>query len=220
MILDFDASARLAAFILLAAILFRLRQQGKRRSYLFCFALLWVYLLLVLKATLFPIYLPEGILAPMTRERVIFTLSHVNLIPFKYLNSFNLHFLHPNLLLQEIFQNVLLTVPLGFGIRFILPIKTRNILWLSLLTGFVLESAQLIISLGIGGPYRVVDITDLILNALGVLTGYGLFRGFAWLFIGLTERLGIEHSGISAYVYHIVNPGPDITEGSTPFRNS
>ena len=62
---------------------------------------------------------------------------------------------------------------------------------------------QLAISLGIGGPYRVVDITDILLNAIGVLIGYGLFKAFAWLYRRLTQRLNLKRRGLSAYLYEI-----------------
>lgn len=136
----------------------------------------------------------------MTREQVIFTLSHVNIIPFKYFTFFNTY-----VVFLEIIQNILLTIPFGFGIRFITQFNARDFFWLAIMAGLVIESAQLVISLGIGGPYRVVDITDMLLNTLGALIGYSFFKMFSWLFMTLTQRHGIEHAGISAYVYDVVN---------------
>ena len=34
-----------------------------------------------------------------------------------------------------------------------------------------------------GGYGHAVDINDVILNAIGALAGYGLFRGFGWLYL-------------------------------------
>jgi glycopeptide antibiotics resistance protein len=35
----------------------------------------------------------------------------------------------------------------------------------------------------IGGAYRGVNINDVLLNAVGVLIGYGIFRVFTWLYL-------------------------------------
>src|SRR5688572_8898448 len=109
MTLDFDALTWLVGMVLLAAVLIVLRHQGRSFSYLFCFLIFWVYLLLVLKVTIFPVPLPEDMSVAVTREQVIFTLSHVNIIPFKYFTFFNTY-----VVFLEIIQNILLTIPFGF----------------------------------------------------------------------------------------------------------
>jgi glycopeptide antibiotics resistance protein len=205
MILYFNALTSLVGILILIVFLIILRYRGRDLSYLFCFSVFWIYLLLVLAVTVFPVPLPADLRIVMTGEHVTRTLSRVNLIPFKYLNSFNLCFFNPYLVFREIVQNILLTIPLGFGIQFLTPFKTRKPLWLAIMAGFVIESAQLVVSLGIGAAYRVVDITDLMLNGAGVLIGYYFFRVFAWLYLTLTQRLRIGHSGLSAYIYNVVN---------------
>ncbi|MGZ9166094.1 MAG: VanZ family protein [Anaerolineales bacterium] len=199
MTLDFDALTWLIGIVILAVVLIVLRHHGRSFSYLFCFSIFWVYLLLVLKETIFPVPLPENISALMTKEQITFTVSHINLVPFKYLTFFNTY-----IVFREIIQNILLTIPFGFGISFVRQFKVRDVLWLAIGVGFVIETMQLAVSLGIGGPYRVVDITDLLLNALGVLIGYGFFRVFAWLYLRMSQRLGIKHTGLFAYIHDVV----------------
>jgi len=87
-------------------------------------------------------------------------------------------------------------VPLGFGLNFISRVRTRDILWLSITIGLGIEAIQFVVSLVLGYPYRVVDINDALLNAIGVLIGYGFFRAFAWLYLTITQRLKIEHRGL------------------------
>ena len=86
-------------------------------------------------------------------------------------------------------QNLLLTVPMGVFLPFVLRghISGKYFFWILLAAGIGLEWEQWHISLILGFPYRVIDITDAIANTLGVLTGFGLFRGFAWVFLRLSK---------------------------------
>jgi glycopeptide antibiotics resistance protein len=104
----------------------------------------------------------------------------VNLIPL----NFDFSEL-PNVVLMQILQNVLLTVPLGFGIRLMVPVSPRRAVWLALAVGFSTEALQLMIGLLLGYPYRIIDVNDLLLNALGVLVGYAGFRAAARLYATL-----------------------------------
>jgi glycopeptide antibiotics resistance protein len=74
----------------------------------------------------------------------------------------------------DIFQNILLTIPLGFGIGYFRKPGFLKIWLWALGTGIALEGIQLLTKL-VFVSYRVVDINDAIMNALGVLIGYGLF---------------------------------------------
>ena len=72
-------------------------------------------------------------------------------------------------------QNVLLGVPFGFGLPFVLR---RTGSWLiagCLLLGVGLEGAQAVACLVVGAAYRSIDINDLICNDLGALFGLLLF---------------------------------------------
>ncbi len=66
----------------------------------------------------------------------------------------------------------------GCCLPFLAPIPVRRIAWLALFTGLALEGAQLTLELlGVVSGYgHSIDINDVILNALGVLAGYGIFR--------------------------------------------
>ncbi len=148
----------------LIVLLHSLRRKDRSSPFHIRFSVFWGYLLLVAKVTLFPIPIEINPANAMTQERLLSTLSRINLIPFHYAGFFNKY-----VVFIEITRNILLTIPLGFGVNFIARLEPKNILGLAAATGFWIEAAQLVVSLGIGGNYRTVDITDVILNAAGVL---------------------------------------------------
>ena len=168
--------------ILAALLLFHSRQK-RDPTYLICFSIFWAYLLFLLDVTLFPIPLDiTRIWLP--KERVLFILTHVNLIPFNYFDFFNKY-----VVFVEIVRNIFLTIPFGFGINLFARVKSKNILWLGAAVGFAIEMAQLTVSLAIGGVYRTVDITDVLLNMVGVWLGYGLFKKVAPTYLRLRQLL-------------------------------
>ena len=170
--------------------------QKKDRSRLFCRALFGVYLLLALDKTFFPITFAGGLADALRRSPDWF--ATINLIPFHvYANYYS------GLVITQFIQNVLLTIPFGFGLSFVVPVRRRVFFWLPLAVGFGIELAQLALSLLLGYPYRVVDITDALLNALGGWIGYGLYRAAAWLFLALFARETPAETGFFAYVYKI-----------------
>jgi len=127
----------------------------------------------------------------------------INLIPFYFGSCFDYL---PALCLRNIYENILLTIPFGFGISFVMQFKPKNIIWLALAVGFAFELTQLIISLLFRTAFRSVDINDLILNAIGVLLGYGIFKIFGWLYLFVTHRFSIQPKTIFAYIYNILTP--------------
>jgi glycopeptide antibiotics resistance protein len=168
--------------IILACIRFY-RRGWRCLAVLFLFGL---YLLVLVNAVFFPIGLPKKF--PRLAEwdslaRVI------NLVPFHYGDMFsNLASgrLRWNIALREIGGNFLLTVPLGLAVPYLADLRGRKMIWLALLTGLGIEVFQLGMNwLGLVLYMRAVDINDVLLNALGVLSGYGLFllgvQGYAKL---------------------------------------
>jgi glycopeptide antibiotics resistance protein len=169
-------------------------------SHLFFFSAFWVYLLILVSVTIFPIPLPDaGIF--LTKRQTTFVLSHINFVPFKYLSD---PYANPYVVFLEIVQNILLTIPFGFGVSFIAQFKARDFLGLAIAVGLAIEIAQLVISLGVG-VYRTVDITDVLLNATGVLLGYIFFRAFARLVSKMTQRFRIKRSSFWAYVQEVAS---------------
>jgi glycopeptide antibiotics resistance protein len=187
---------------ILLILLIVLWRRKRSLSYLLCFSIFWMYLVIFIGLTIFPIPIRSNFEKSVWRESIAHVFSRINLVPFCFGDLFSLH---PNIILQEIVGNILLTVPFGFGIIFITPVKSKNIIWLAFLVGLVIETFQLLISIGLGGSYRSTDINDVILNALGVFIGYGLFRMFAWIFLKIKHRYGINPKELFAFIDDIIN---------------
>jgi glycopeptide antibiotics resistance protein len=196
--LYFDLLDWLVGVLILVFLLFVLWKQKRSFSYFFFFSVFWVYLLVLVSVTIFPVPLPDAGTF-LAKQEITFVLSHINFVPFKYLSD---PYANPYIVFLEILQNILLTVPFGFGVSFIAQLKARDFPWLAIALGLAIEASQLVISLGVGG-YRTIDITDVLLNAIGVLLGYGVFRIFAWLYLMITHRFGINHKGLLTYIYNV-----------------
>lgn len=184
--------------VLLIFLLILLWHKKRSLSYLLCFTVFALYLMFALDKTLFPIWV-AGNHADEMREFRRFS-AFINLVPF----NFNFAEI-PRIVFLQMVQNVLLTVPFGFGVSFIVRLQARDFLWLIPLVGFGIEGTQLLISLILRYPHRVIDINDAMLNTLGMVIGYIGFRVFAWLYVGVSHWLHIQHSGLTAYLYAVAN---------------
>ncbi|HSL46754.1 MAG TPA: VanZ family protein [Anaerolineales bacterium] len=188
--IDFTYSHLLFGIAILAVILIHLRKQNRSFWYLLFFSVFWIYLLFVASVIVFPI-------APLSKEHLF--RPNLNLIPF-YFGTCDMLWL----CLQNVMGNIFLTMPFGFGISFVSRVKLKDVLRMSFLVGTVFELIQLVISFVFRSPFRAVDINDVILNATGVLLGYGVFRIFGWLYLYTTQRFAIHNKYIFAYIYDVV----------------
>jgi glycopeptide antibiotics resistance protein len=191
-------------FIVLLVLLAFLKYHKHSLSYLICVFIFGTYLLYALSKVFFPIAI-SGTMAQDWRAHHAHW-SHwgpyLNLRPFPF--SGPRYSQDASAYLHTLILNVLLTVPFGFGIHFIRRVRTRYILRLAIGVGLVIEGTQLLISLLLRYPYRVIDINDILMNMLGVLLGFGLFRLFGWLYVWVTQRLNIQHIRLGAYIYDVV----------------
>lgn len=175
---------------LLVIVLLLLRRENYSRSYLVLFSVFWLYLLLVLSVIIFPI-------APLP-ENYAFRLR-TNFVPLDFGACYFRRICAANIL-----GNILLTVPFGFGVSFIARLKAKDFIWLSPLVGLVFEMLQLILALLFRSSFRVIDINDFLLNALGVWIGYLLFRIFGWIYLFVMNKLTLRPRSIFAYIYSVV----------------
>ena len=180
------------AWIILAVALALLWFRKRSVSHLLFAAVFGVYLLFAADALFFPIR--PAFDEPLNVQAL---LRMINLVPFNYDFSFI-----PHIVWSQIFHNILLTVPFGFGVSFVARLKSRDFLWIVPAVGFSTELGQFLIAV-VTRFYRAIDISDVILNSLGVLIGYLLFRVFAWVYVRLTHRFGPPRSGLLGYVYDV-----------------
>lgn len=200
MLLEFGIVEWIIGIAILIVLFPILLSRKHSPSYLFFFSVFWIYLLILVSVTIFPIP-PFDAGVFLSKQEITFVLSHINFVPFKYLSD---PYINPHIVFLEIFQNFLLTIPFGFGFSFTAQFEARDFLWLAIAVGLAIEIAQLVISLGVGA-YRTVDITDVFLNATGVLLGYLFFRAFAWLVSKMTQRFRIKRSSFWAYVQEVAS---------------
>ncbi|HSB01569.1 MAG TPA: VanZ family protein [Anaerolineales bacterium] len=203
MILDFDLLTWFVGAAALFAVLAILRKRGYGFSYLFCLSVFWVYLLFVLKVAVFPIPLARGISEERVQEMLPLMLSSIHFRPF-----FFGPFATLESVLVTIVQNLVLTMPFGFGLSFVTRLKSRDFLWLSVVFGVGIEVIQFVLSLisvflGIWHPDHTIDVNDAILNIAGVLLGYGLFRIFASWYTSLQHKF--KEKGLLAYIQNVTN---------------
>jgi glycopeptide antibiotics resistance protein len=192
MMVYFTVVHLLIGLVALFVVLIVLWKQKKSFSYLFFFSVFWIYMLGVVSVVVFPF--PIGVANPNFKPSV-------NLMPFNFGSCF---VYMPEVCLRNIYENILLTIPFGFGISFIARLKPQNILRLALAVGLIFEITQLVISLIFKSAFRSVDINDVILNAVGVFLGYGIFRLFGWLYVFVTDRFEIQHRNLFAYIDAVV----------------
>jgi len=126
-------------------------------------------------------------------------IPSINLIPFYFGGCFNM----PAQCTAGIVDNILLTIPFGFGINFLARVRPRIIFWLALGVGLGCEISPLCISMLFRSGFRAIDINDVILNAAGVWMEYALFRAFAWSYIRTTVYFGFRPKWLAADIYDI-----------------
>lgn len=164
---------------------------GRKRNalYLLYFSVFWIYLLFVVALTLFPLPIVTFYNDKPWRQSIPQILSHINFIPFYYGDhSSNL----PVIVRNEIVRNILLTVPFGFCITYFIPSVATRIPWVAFAVGFAIESMQLLFLVIFGIRYRTIDINDVILNALGVMIGFGLYKICEKIFTTIWQRFGLR----------------------------
>lgn len=148
----------------------RLRR-GKGLRYLLLFSLFYLYIVIVLYYTLFQFqslivlkYFMPGLMlrgAPAGKA--------VNLIP---LATLTLKDLKTSLL------NILLFLPLGFGLPFITRARWGRVVAIGAAFSITIELLQFITGFAAGITFRIADINDVLFNTLGAAAGYLVFLGF------------------------------------------
>ncbi|QYF82572.1 VanZ family protein [Brevibacterium sp. PAMC21349] len=180
----------LYSFIILYIILALILKLSFKKSYtyLLFYTIMYVYLCNVINLTQFPIYVDDDQREAFGGQNV---WREMNLTPFKY--EFT----------KLSFFNILMTVPLGFGLPFLFKASFKKILIAGVLTGIIIESGQLLTALYAGYTFRFVDIDDVIFNISGTLLGYFiLFKLFRLTFHILVRKWHIKFNSI---VKHINN---------------
>ena len=193
----FDTLDLFVGLVILACLLFVIWRRGRSLPYLLFFSVFWMYLLVVVSKVVLPIVIG------LNDSNAAFS-PDINLVPFQYAACSM-----PARCAAEVIQNMLLTVPFGFGINFLLRVKPRSLVWLAPATGLALELAQLAVTVIFKSHFHVFDINDVISNGLGVLIGYAIFRVFAWGYVKLADHLGLTQQWLLADIYAVASSPQD-----------
>ncbi len=132
-----------------------------------------VYCVVLIKMILFkmPFNQIDDAIRAISVGRIADNLKLANFIPFKHILVYmDAYF---KVAMKNLGMGILLFIPLGY----FLPALTKhrqfkNVIVVGLLTSISFETLQLLLSLG------VFDIDDIILNGIGVLFGYMIYKSF------------------------------------------
>ena len=158
---------------------------------------MYIYLCVVLDLTQFPIYASEGMKAAMGGQKV---WREMNLIPLKTIvTDFSM----------ESVLNIIVTIPLGFGLSFLMRCSWRQIMLSGLLVGGCAEAGQLLTALWVGFTFRHVNIDDILLNIIGVLVVYGVFKIFRNVFQWGYKKLETNSNAFLSYIKCVCDDNSD-----------
>lgn len=182
--------------ILVVLLIIAAQRSRANRPRLLCIGLFSIYAIEALKLTLFPIPV-DGLMAQDLGAVPFWQFA--NFVPFR-------DFFSEGVDHSQIYRNVLVGVPIGYGAWFVLRHPSAfRIAGVGLGASLFVELSQAIIGGLIGFMYRVVDINDVILNVAG--TGFGIvaFAAFGVVF-GITDRrIGSPDGKYWSYVRSVTN---------------
>lgn len=93
--------------------------------------------------------------------------SSSNFVPFQEMFRYRIF---SDLFFRNVIGNMIMFMPFGLFVSYFLKLNQKKIiLCLSLLVSFTIESTQYLIG-------RVFDVDDILLNVLGALLGYSVYR--------------------------------------------
>ncbi|NVP17652.1 VanZ family protein [Candidatus Gracilibacteria bacterium] len=172
--LDFEFLYIISIPIYIILLVIFLIKRSKLKNILI-YTIFYIYITSLLAVTLFPIPI-AGL-----KEISTYITDTNNFIPF---NSILDILLNKNLPLiiksKQVIGNIIIFIPLGFLIPFIWKNKSnfKKTLSIGIFGTLFIETTQFIISIILGFNYKVTDIDDIILNTLGFIIGFCIFRLF------------------------------------------
>jgi glycopeptide antibiotics resistance protein len=183
----------LFALIWICIVKFLLLKKKKSLIYLIFFTIFYIYIVKVLDYTLFQFqslillkyFMPNLILNGQTAGKA------VNLIPLITLTPQDL---------KTSLLNILLLIPFGFGLPFIVNFRMKKIVVMGTLFSIVIEFLQFITGFMAKITFRIADINDVIFNTLGVAIGYILFVGFVRNYRRMSHNWEISANPILRYI--------------------
>ncbi|MCY9159935.1 VanZ family protein [Bacillus atrophaeus] len=182
--------------IIYSAVMF-LRYRKRKTSFIqqIVYLSFFIYSVLVISKTFLPIPISKRYIQIIIESD---TAQKNNFIPFS--DIYKLLMVNPNhlldVILKQIGGNILLLLPLGFYAPILWKRfnKVKSVLALGFLVSSGIELTQLITSTILGVTYRSFVVDDIILNTIGVLTGYCLFKIISPLLINIIKSIDTQNN--------------------------
>jgi glycopeptide antibiotics resistance protein len=109
---------------------------------------------------------------------------------------------------EQLYLNVLLTVPFGFGLPFVASLSLLSVVGIGVLFSLGIEAAQLLAdATQLALPPWSIDINDVITNSLGVVIGVVLFVIAGAIYRSLAAGLDSSRLGIWAHFHRTLVDG-------------
>jgi glycopeptide antibiotics resistance protein len=187
MLYDFNYTFRLIALIIFMISAFYLyKKKNKSLSYIVFGGLFYLYFMLLINYTQFPI------ITDLAEFETYYLRDFINFIPLNPFTDINRAFL----------LNIILTVPFGFFIPFLKKVNFKKIVLLGLILTISIELTQLSVWLIFGAHLRYIDINDIVANLFGVLIGYGIFKLFSIFIILIINRFIKNRDSFMNFIYN------------------
>ncbi|MDP2090738.1 MAG: VanZ family protein [Candidatus Gracilibacteria bacterium] len=148
------------------------------------YSLFYFYIISLLAVTLFPIPI-QGL-----NEIGIYNKDTNNYIPFMSIIDIINKQLDIIIKIKQIIGNIVLFIPMGFFVPLIWENKKfiNKTLLIVLLCTIGIEITQLFISNLIGFSYKITDVDDILLNSLGGIIGFYLYKMFQGSFFDIFKK--------------------------------
>lgn len=192
MLVNFDYIHLYSLLFILVVVLAVVWVKTKNLSYVIFCAVFGIYLIGAISVTVFPFFIGE--------PGADF-LRNLNLVPFSFGSCFQYM---PEYCVNDIFKNILLAVPFGFLIPFIVPIKPKHTVLVILAIGCSFEFIQLVMAFILRNSFRAIDVNDVIFNTLGAFVGYLLFKLFGWFYESVIQKYRLRPKHIFAYIHQTI----------------
>ncbi|WP_449621885.1 VanZ family protein [Robertmurraya sp. Marseille-Q9965] len=172
--ITFFALASLIGLLIYNGI--ELRKRNKAVSRIFVDFLFLLYILGLLRLTIFPIPVQTAVIQDLISKLESEHLFTYNLIPFSTIIqgisdavTYNIYPLQ----IKYLGGNLILLSPFGLYLYFLKrDIQIKRLWLIGIASSLFIETGQLVISFILGFSYRQFDVDDLILNSVGFIFGY------------------------------------------------
>ena len=187
----------------LVFVIYYLLTMKKRQKWIDKNVILNAFFIFYILMVLYFVWLPIEIIIPDDRIQIIMhtlnreylttsEIANMNLVPFRSLvATLNAPLFLWRFTLRAVVGNfvLLLPVPILLGLRSKKELTFKKVVLIGFLTTFFIESSQLVINFLTGWPNRLVCVDDLLLNTLGVVVGYFIFKRYRSFFEKTISRI-------------------------------